>query len=150
MQAIIEETIFCVIGGLSPELNKIEDILNIKRPTDIPDRGLLCDLLNIDPDKDVIEYDENDKGYSVVFGEKIVLDFIKKNDLDLIVRGNQVVDDGYEFFAQRHLLTIFSAPLFKGELDNSAGILLIDENLKCSMKVLRPIENLIIDESKLK
>jgi len=76
--AIIDEIIFCVHGGLSPELNKIEDILNIERPTDIPDTGLLCDLLNSDPKKDVIEYDENDKGYSVVFGEKIVLDFIKK------------------------------------------------------------------------
>ena len=143
--AVIDEKIFCVHGGLSPDLNKIEDILEIKKPTDIPDSGLLCDLLNSDPDRDVIEYDENDRGYSVVFGEKIVLDFIKKNDLDLIVRGNQDVDDGYEFFAQRHLVTIFSAPNFKGEMDNSGGILLIDENLNCSMKVFRPVENLIIE-----
>ena len=141
--AVISENIFCVHGGLSPDLNKIEDILEVKRPTDIPDSGLLCDLLNSDPDIDVIEYDENDKGYSVVFGEKIVLDFIKKNDLDLIVRGNQAVDDGFEFFAQRHLLTIFSAPNFLGEMNNSSGILLIDENLNCSLKVLRPVENLI-------
>ena len=82
-------------------------------------------------------------GYSVAFGEKIVLDFIKKNDLDLIVRGNQAGDDGFEFFAQRHLLTIFSAPNFLGEMNNSSGILLIDENLNCSLKVLRPVENLI-------
>jgi len=137
--AIVNEKIFCVHGGLSPELNKIEVILNIKRPTDIPDTGLLCDLLNSNPDKDVLEYDENDKGYSVVFGEKIVLDFIKKNDLDLIVRGNEVVDDGYEFFAERHLVTIFSALNFKGEFDNSAGILIIKEDLTCSFKVLRPV-----------
>jgi len=146
--AIVNEKIFCVHGGLSPELNKIEVILNIKRPTDIPDTGLLCDLLNSDPDKDVIEYDENDKGYSVVFGEKIVLDFIKKNDLDLIVRGNEVVDDGYEFFAERHLVTIFSALNFKGEFDNSAGILIIKEDLTCSFKVLRPVESLKIYKPK--
>ena len=146
--AIVNEKIFCVHGGLSPELNKIEVILNIKRPTDIPDTGLLCDLLNSDPDKDVIEYDENDKGYSVVFGEKIVLDFIKKNDLDLIVRGNEVVDDGYEFFAERHLVTIFSALNFKGEFDNSAGILIIKEDLTYSFKVLRPVESLKIYKPK--
>jgi len=111
--AIVDEKIFCVHGGLSPYLKKIEDILNIKRPIEIPDIGLLCDLLNSDPDKDVLEYDENklehngkDMGYSVVFGEKIVLDFIKKNDIDLIVRGNEVVDNGYEFFAGRHLVLV--------------------------------------------
>ena len=146
--AIVNEKIFCVHGGLSPELNKIEVILNIKRPTDIPDTGLLYDLLNSDPDKDVIEYDENDKGYSVVFGEKIVLDFIKKNDLDLIVRGNEVVDNGYEFFAGRHLVTIFSAPNFKGEFDNLAGILTIEKDLTCGLKILRPVKNLKMDKSK--
>ena len=141
--AVIDEKIFCVHGGLSPDLNKIEDIKKISRPTEIPDSGLLCDLLFSDPDIEVIEYDENDKGISVVFGEKIVKDFLKNNDLDLIVRGNQVVDDGYEFFAQRGLITVFSAPNFRAEYDNSSGILIIDENLNCSMKVLRPVENLL-------
>jgi serine/threonine-protein phosphatase PP1 catalytic subunit len=40
-------------GGLSPELNNLEQIKKIVRPTDIPDTGLLCDLLWSDPDKDV-------------------------------------------------------------------------------------------------
>ncbi len=44
----------------------------------MPDKGLLCDLLNSDPDKNVLEYDKNNRGFSVVFGEKIVLDFLKK------------------------------------------------------------------------
>ena len=142
--ALIEQKIFCVHGGFSPELKAVEDILKIKRPTDIPDSGLLFDLLNSEPDKDVIEFDKNDKECSIlfgenrVFGEKIVSDFNKKNNLDLIVRGNKVVQDGYEFFADRHLITIFSAPNFKGEFDNSAGMLSIDENLTCSLQVLRP------------
>jgi serine/threonine-protein phosphatase PP1 catalytic subunit len=61
--------------------------------------------------------------------------------LDLIVRAHQVVDDGYEFFANRQLLTVFSAPNYCGEFDNSAAILIIDETLTCSLKVLRPVEN---------
>lgn len=40
-------------GGLSPELNNIDQIKKIVRPTDIPDTGLLCDLLWSDPDKEV-------------------------------------------------------------------------------------------------
>ena len=140
--ALIDEKILCMHGGLSPELKNIQNIQDISRPTDIPDTGLLCDLLWSDPDKDVVEYDENDRGVSVIFGEKIVQDFNKKNDLDLIIRAHQVVDDGYEFFAQRQLITIFSAPNYCGEFDNSAGIMIIDESLTCSLKVLRPVENL--------
>ena len=140
--ALIDEKILCMHGGLSPDLKNIQNIKDISRPTDIPDTGLLCDLLWSDPDKDVLEYDENDRGVSVIFGEKIVLDFNKKNDLDLIIRAHQVVDDGYEFFAQRQLITIFSAPNYCGEFDNSAGIMIIDESLTCSLKVLRPVENL--------
>ena len=140
--AIIDDKILCMHGGLSPELKNIQNISDIPRPTDIPDTGLLCDLLWSDPDKDVAEYDENDRGVSVVFGEKIVTEFNKKNDLDLIIRAHQVVDDGYEFFAQRQLITIFSAPNYCGEFDNSAGIMIIDEALTCSLKVLRPVENL--------
>ena len=140
--AIIDDKILCMHGGLSPELKNIQNIADITRPTDIPDTGLLCDLLWRDPDKDAVEYDENDRGVSVIFGEKIVQDFNKKNDLDLIIRAHQVVDDGYEFFAQRQLITIFSAPNYCGEFDNSAGIMIIDESLTCSLKVLRPVENL--------
>ena len=140
--ALIDDKILCMHGGLSPELKNIQNISDIPRPTDIPDTGLLCDLLWSDPDKDVAEYDENDRGVSVIFGEKIVTEFNKKNDLDLIIRAHQVVDDGYEFFAQRQLITIFSAPNYCGEFDNSAGIMIIDEALTCSLKVLRPVENL--------
>ena len=51
--ALIDDKILCMHGGLSPELNKIDTIKNIVRPTDVPDTGLLCDLLWSDPDKEV-------------------------------------------------------------------------------------------------
>ena len=140
--ALIDEKILCMHGGLSPDLKSINSISEISRPTDIPDSGLLCDLLWSDPDKEVLDFEENDRGVSVVFGEKIVQEFNRKNDLDLIIRAHQVVDDGYEFFAQRQLITIFTAPNYCGEFDNSAGIMIIDESLTCSLKVLRPVENL--------
>ena len=140
--ALIDEKILCMHGGLSPDLRNLSSISEISRPTEIPDSGLLCDLLWSDPDKEVLDFDENDRGVSVVFGEKIVQEFNRKNDLDLIIRAHQVVDDGYEFFAQRQLITIFSAPNYCGEFDNSAGIMIINDALTCSLKVLRPVENL--------
>jgi serine/threonine-protein phosphatase PP1 catalytic subunit len=32
-------------GGLSLELNKLDQILNLNRPKDVADNGLICDLL---------------------------------------------------------------------------------------------------------
>ena len=50
---IIDEKIFCCHGGLSPDLQSMEQIRRIMRPTDVPDTGLLCDLLWSDPDKEI-------------------------------------------------------------------------------------------------
>lgn len=72
--------------------------------------GLLCDLLWSDPDKDITGWSENDRGVSFTFGPDVVTRFLQKHDMDLICRAHQVVEDGYEFFAKRQLVTLFSAP----------------------------------------
>ena len=62
--AIVEEKIICMHGGLSPELfadgidneemaSGLEKINQIQRPCDVPDSGLLCDILWSDPDPSV-------------------------------------------------------------------------------------------------
>jgi hypothetical protein len=51
--ALIEDKILCMHGGLSPELTSVNQINEIVRPTDIPDTGLLCDLLWADPEASV-------------------------------------------------------------------------------------------------
>jgi len=49
--ALIDDKILCMHGGLSSELNEYRDIEMIERPSDIPDQGLLCDLLWADPEE---------------------------------------------------------------------------------------------------
>ncbi|KAK9499037.1 hypothetical protein O3M35_003553 [Rhynocoris fuscipes] len=136
--AIIDERMFCCHGGLSPELETMDQILSIQRPTDVPDKGLICDLLWSDPDKDIIGWGDNDRGVSYTFGADIVTDFVRKHEFDLIVRAHQVVEDGYEFFAKRQLVTVFSAPNYCGEFDNAGAMMTIDETLMCSFHVLKP------------
>uniref|UniRef100_A0AAQ5XWF0 Serine/threonine-protein phosphatase n=1 Tax=Amphiprion ocellaris TaxID=80972 RepID=A0AAQ5XWF0_AMPOC len=128
------------IYGLSPDLQSMEQIRRIMRPTDVPDTGLLCDLLWSDPDKDVQGWGENDRGVSFTFGADVVSKFLNRHDLDLICRAHQVVEDGYEFFAKRQLVTLFSAPNYCGEFDNAGGMMSVDESLMCSFQILKPSE----------
>lgn len=46
----------------------------------------------------------------------------------------QVVEDGYEFFAKRQLVTLFSAPNYCGEFDNAGAMMTVDETLMCSFQ----------------
>lgn len=137
--AIISDKIFCVHGGLSPKITSIKQINKIKRPTDIPDYGMLTDLLWSDPNKKVSDFTfNNERGVSYFFGKKNVDQFLKTFNFDLIVRGHMVVEDGYEFFNKKRLVTVFSAPNYCGEFDNWGAILSIDENLICSFELLKP------------
>lgn len=138
--AIVDEKIFCMHGGLSPELASMEQIKRLMRPTDVPDTGLLCDLLWADPDKDIVGWGENDRGVSFTFGPDVVASFLRRHDLDLICRAHQVVEDGYEFFARRMLVTIFSAPNYCGEFDNAGAMMNVDDTLMCSFQILKPAE----------
>ena len=162
--AVIDDKIICMHGGLSPELSQMEQIANIARPCDVPDTGLLCDILWADPDPsitvsciEVLRYyiarknpvlltlaallqgwGENDRGVSFTFGGDVVRQFLRRHDLDLVVRAHQVVEDGYEFFAGRELVTVFSAPNYCGEFDNAGAMMAVDDTLMCSFQILKP------------
>jgi len=138
--AIIDEKIFCIHGGLSPELKTMEQVRRIMRPTDVPDSGILCDLLWSDPHKQLRGWGENDRGVSFTFGEDVVQKFLDQHDFDLVARAHQVVEDGYEFFAKRQLVTVFSAPNYCGEFDNAGAMMSVDETLMCSFQILKPAE----------
>jgi len=136
--ALVDEKIFCMHGGLSPELKSFEQIRRFLRPTDVPDTGLLCDLLWSDPEPKINGWGENDRGVSYTFGADVVTKFLARHDLDLICRAHQVVEDGYEFFAKRQLVTLFSAPNYCGEFDNAGAMMSVDDTLMCSFQVLKP------------
>ena len=164
------EKIFCIHGGLSPEMRSMKQIENIKRPCEVPEYGMLCDFLWVsallatrnaapffffspsltppppptsgkknkaDPSNDVVTWAESDRGVSYIFGKKVVENFMETHKMDLVVRAHQVVAKGYEFFARRKMVTVFSAPNYMGEFDNSGAVLSVDEDLLCSFQILQ-------------
>ncbi|XP_067123137.1 serine/threonine-protein phosphatase PP1-gamma catalytic subunit B-like isoform X1 [Centruroides vittatus] len=139
--AIIEDKIFCCHGGLSPKLESLDQIRQLERPIDVPEEGLLCDLLWSDPERNSEGWGENlERGISYTFGADVVENFLNQNNFDLIIRAHQVVEDGFEFYWKRRLVTIFSASKYCGEFENAGAIILINSDLLCSFKILKPLQ----------
>ncbi|TAQ91164.1 hypothetical protein B7494_g524 [Chlorociboria aeruginascens] len=139
--AIVAGKIFCVHGGLSPALSHMDDIRNIARPTDVPDFGLLNDLLWADPADQDTEWESSERGVSYSFGKKVITDFLARHDFDLVCRAHMVVEDGYEFFEDRILVTVFSAPNYCGEFDNYGAVMSVSTELLCSFELLKPLDS---------
>ena len=115
----------------------------------MPNSGLLCDILWSDHSPDVDTWGENERGVSYNFSSNVIKKLLEENSLDLICRAHQVVEDGYEFFADRTLVTVFSAPDYCGEYANCAAMMIVDHNLMCSFKVLKPLSEVDAPEGEL-
>ncbi|OCK85197.1 serine/threonine-protein phosphatase PP-Z [Lepidopterella palustris CBS 459.81] len=139
--AIVAGKIFCVHGGLSPSLSHMDDIRQIARPTDVPDYGLLNDLLWSDPADMENDWESNERGVSYCFGKKVIMEFLQRHDFDLVCRAHMVVEDGYEFFNDRILVTVFSAPNYCGEFDNWGAVMSVSAELLCSFELLKPLDS---------
>jgi hypothetical protein len=69
------------------------------------------------------------------FGPDIVRNFCKRNDIDLIIRAHECVNDGMKVFAEGRLVTIFSAPKYCGH-ENAGAIAEITRHLQIQFKAL--------------
>jgi serine/threonine-protein phosphatase PP1 catalytic subunit len=140
--AVISDKIFCVHGGLSPSLTTLDEIRRIERPIEIPEEGLLCDLVWADPSVSADTWVPNGRGTSFCFGATVVHNFLAKFNFDLICRAHQAVMDGYDFpFGDdKSLITLFSAPNYCYEFMNNGAILNVDELLSCTFGVFTPLK----------
>ena len=128
--AVIDNKYFCVHGGLSPEFKKIEDLNNLERKNEIPEKGIITDLIWSDPKENINNFVPSAKGAGQFYGEKAVNDFIQENkNIEMIIRSHELVDNGYKYQFNNKLLTVFSAPDYAGRVDfNIGSVLKIDEN----------------------
>ena len=123
LAALIEDRILCMHGGIGRSISRIEQIAELQRPLKMEDGGLvLMDLLWSDPTtNDAVEgVQPSPRGPGLVtFGPDRVIEFCKENELQMIVRAHECVMDGFERFAQGHLITLFSATNYCGTANNA-------------------------------
>ncbi|CAM8970313.1 unnamed protein product [Rhodiola kirilowii] len=143
LAALIEKKIICMHGGIGRSINHVEQIESLQRPISMESGSIvLMDLLWSDPtENDGVEgLRPNARGPGLVtFGPDRVMEFCNNNDLQLIVRAHECVMDGFERFAQGHLITLFSATNYCGTANNAGAILVLGRDLVVVPKLIHPI-----------
>nr|ABV91338.1 kelch repeat-containing protein /serine/threonine phosphoesterase family protein [Arabidopsis thaliana] len=143
LAASIEKKIICMHGGIGRSINHVEQIENIQRPITMEAGSIvLMDLLWSDPtENDSVEgLRPNARGPGLVtFGPDRVMEFYNNNDLQLIVRAHECAMDGFERFAQGHLITLFSATNYCGTANNAGAILVLGRDLVVVPKLIHPL-----------
>ncbi|KAF8664226.1 hypothetical protein AX16_000788 [Volvariella volvacea WC 439] len=138
--ALVDGRFFCVHGGISPELMKLDDLKKFNRFTEPGSTGLLCDLLWADPIANFGQEQPNaygsstfvpnaTRGCSYFFTYEAACKFLDRNGLLGIIRGHEAQDAGYTMHRKTpskkfpSVITIFSAPNYLDVYHNRGAIL---------------------------
>lgn len=139
--AIVDSKIFCIHGGLSPEIKTIDQTRLIDRRMEIPHEGPFCDLMWSDPE-DIETWAMSPRGAGWLFGSKVTKEFNHINDLSLIARAHQLVMDGFKYwFRDNNLVTVWSAPNYCYRCGNVASILNVDEKLQKEFHIFHALKD---------
>jgi len=126
---LIDSKIFCTHGGLSPQLETLDDIRGLDRVQEIPHDGPICDLLWSDP-VEGSGWSMSSRGAGFLFGPDVTERFNYENGLALLCRAHELVLPGYSWMHNRHVCTVFSAPNYCNRIGNQGAVMSIDEQLQ--------------------
>ncbi len=129
LSAVVDGRVLAVHGGLSPEVPTLDDIRKINRNEEIPAEGPFADLLWSDPEE-IEGWGLSERGAGWIFGSKPTSIFCHLNGLELIARAHQLVMEGFQYrFADRNLITVWSAPNYFYRMKNTAAVLKLHDKL---------------------
>eukprot|EP01023_Acetabularia_acetabulum_P062475 TRINITY_DN7693_c0_g2_i9.p9 TRINITY_DN7693_c0_g2~~TRINITY_DN7693_c0_g2_i9.p9 ORF type:complete len:120 (-),score=31.65 TRINITY_DN7693_c0_g2_i9:616-975(-) len=80
----------------------------------------MCEALWSDPSEESGR-NPSKRGVGVAFGKDVTKEFLRRNNLELIVRSHEVKDEGYEIAHDGQLVTIFSAPNYCDQMGNKGA-----------------------------
>lgn len=135
---IIDDEIFCVHGGLSPNVQTIDQIKIIDRFREIPHDGAMADLVWSDPEEintnsighreefyreSSQQFQVSPRGAGYTFGRCVVEKFLQCNNMDRIYRAHQLCNEGYQVYFNGLVTTVWSAPNYCYRCGNKASIL---------------------------
>ncbi|KAG9308175.1 Metallo-dependent phosphatase-like protein [Chiua virens] len=141
LAAIMNKQFLCIHGGLSPELQTMQDLQTLDRFREPPTHGLMCDILWSDPTEDFGSEKGKEtflhnhvRGCSFFFTYSATCKFLERNNLLSIIRAHEAQDSGFRMYRKSQgtgfptLITIFSAPNYLDVYNNKAAVLKYENN----------------------
>jgi diadenosine tetraphosphatase ApaH/serine/threonine PP2A family protein phosphatase len=129
MAALISNSLYCVHGGLSPEIRLVEQLTPIERRQEIPQTGPIADLCWSDPGEEIRGWAPNSRGAGWLFGRRAAEEFCQLNGVKLIVRAHQMMNNGYSYhFPSQTCVTVWSAPNYMYRAGNLAAVMKVNES----------------------
>jgi Ca2+-binding EF-hand superfamily protein/diadenosine tetraphosphatase ApaH/serine/threonine PP2A family protein phosphatase len=126
LYTLIDKSILVLHGGLFQysdvtldEMSKFK--IPLEHNTDKRAQSILLQSLWSDPDNDE-GFAPSDRGVGILFGWDVTKCFLKKNNLQMIIRSHEMVDEGFEWKHNNTLLTIFSASYYAGSAFNRGAV----------------------------
>lgn len=122
----INSKVFVAHGGLFSRDNvALDDIRKINRDCEPGDDGLMTELLWSDPQPGQGRMPSK-RGVGVAFGQDVTENFLKTNDLKLVIRSHEMKEEGYEIEHGGQLITVFSAPNYCDQMGNKGAFIRLD------------------------
>ncbi|OHT09730.1 Serine/threonine-protein phosphatase PP1-2 [Tritrichomonas foetus] len=142
LAAIVNKKIFCVHGGLSPNLTTMEQITELELPIKTYDPEFVADIVWSDPSKDKEMYTRSNRGTGVTFGVSALRDFLSTFGLSMIIRAHQCVQPGISKFDGNNCYTVFSCSNYMESCNNRCGIIFITLEAHVQAFSLPPMEQI--------
>eukprot|EP01094_Clydonella_sp_ATCC50884_P018011 TRINITY_DN3255_c0_g1_i4.p1 TRINITY_DN3255_c0_g1~~TRINITY_DN3255_c0_g1_i4.p1 ORF type:complete len:251 (+),score=86.55 TRINITY_DN3255_c0_g1_i4:566-1318(+) len=128
ISAVVGQSLYCVHGGLSPEIGTLDQIRLIDRFQELQSDGPLADLLWSDPDGSVETFSQSKRGVGYLFGTTDLRQFLRTNHLSHMVRSHQLCMDGFQVMWDDTLTTVWSAPNYCYRCGNVAAAMVVAED----------------------
>jgi diadenosine tetraphosphatase ApaH/serine/threonine PP2A family protein phosphatase len=126
LAAVVGDKIFCVHGGLSPQLTSLDQIRAIPFPVlNYNGSPLVAGLVWSDPHEGITAFADNHRGSGLLFGNSAVESFLARTNLKFMIRAHQCVLDGFLLFARNMGVTVFSSSEYCGVQHNQCGVALV-------------------------
>lgn len=128
LAALVNDSILCVHGGIGPQFSTLGQITDIKRPLYGYDDDVIMSIVWSDPSTRTEHYSPSTRGSGYLFGSQALLQFLKSQVLEFLVRGHECIQGGVEFQLNGNMATVFSASNYCGMLNNKSGVLLLNKD----------------------
>ncbi|OHS94086.1 Serine/threonine-protein phosphatase beta isoform [Tritrichomonas foetus] len=126
---ILNDEFFCVHAGISEELTYVSQIEEITRPVIIKSHlNLINGIIWSDPSFEIPGFSESRRGIGCSYGFDVLLKFLNRNNLKMMIRGHECINEGYRLSFNNKLATVFSASRYCGYHENIGAIMIINQH----------------------